>query len=89
MKDNKLNYIINKMSASIFDISRVVYVYSRVGKVKCLNHAEALECHALMISDKWKHTSTLDGPKWIEHLCNNATSSEVTNVKINELRGVV
>ena len=77
------------MSKFTFDISRVVFVYARDGEVKCFNHAEALECAAQMLRDGWKQTGSLDGAKWIEHLCNDAGSSDLTDERINELRGAV
>ncbi len=70
-------------------IHRILFVYARDGEVKCINYDESIQCAAQMVRDGWKHTATIDPAKWIEAMCNDPGSIELTDEKINELRGAI
>ena len=55
-----------------------IFIYSKDGVIKVLDFETAKkgEEHKL-ISEGWKHTSTLDPCRFLEYLCNESQSIEV------------
>lgn len=47
-----------------------IYIYAKDGKIKVLNHKEALKSNEILISKGWIHTHTLDACVYLEYLHN-------------------
>lgn len=58
---------------------QTVFIYSKDGLIKALNHQDALDKHTTLVADGWKHAATIDPAMWIENLCN--TQRKINAVK--------
>jgi hypothetical protein len=57
----------------------IVFIYSKDNNVKVLSIEESKKLHNELISEGWKHTSTLNACVFISELCNNIPDSELRN----------
>lgn len=53
------------------DVYRVLFVYGKGGRVKCLTLDEAKRDEAELIAGGWVHTATIQPARWIECLVND------------------
>lgn len=49
---------------------RIIFVYAKDGRVRCLSYSEANAEEAGLLEHGWQHTLTIDPCRWIESLCN-------------------
>ena len=57
--------------------NQFVFVYTKESKVKVLDLETSKELHNSMIKEGYKHISTLDPCKWIEHILNQDNDEDV------------
>lgn len=55
-------------------VERILFVYSKKGRVKCYSLEEIRGKEVQMALDDWKHTATIDPARWIESLCNGRSA---------------
>ena len=48
-----------------------IFIYAKDGKIKALSHEDSKDIHEQLIIEKWVHTATLDGCRFIEYLHND------------------
>ena len=54
----------------------IVYVYSKNGKIKVINHDDSFNKHLEMLNKGWTHAQTIDACIYLEYLHNNRTFYE-------------
>jgi len=59
-----------------------VFVYFKNNKIKVLDLEMSKNEHQTLLNDGWKHTTTLDVCRFIEHLYNNCEDVDIiTDIK--------
>ena len=54
-----------------------VFIYSKNGQIKALNHINSLHQHNYLISQNYKHIATIDACTWIEFIFNNPENIDI------------
>jgi hypothetical protein len=64
---------VNQTEFSSTVLGRILFVYSKDGKIRCLSAGEERSYDMT----GWVHTATIDPAKWIVHLCVGANTQRV------------